>query len=332
MSETRTVVITSNIFPGLDVEQEVLSPLNVELMKHPCRNEDQLIAAGKDAVALIIGNVPITSRVLSHLPRCLAIVKPAVGVDNIDIDAATAAGICVANVPDYGTDEVATHAMALLLNAIRYVDAVAADVRAGRWQPKPPYPIQRSSGRTLGIVGFGRIGQSVARKAAGFGWRRLAWDPYLDEDEMRSRGVEPADFETLLAQSDFVTLHLPLTEETEGMIDAGVLAKMKPTAFLVNTARGPIVDSAALHQAVESGQIAGAALDVVDAEPPPPDHPLYRSNGILVTAHVAWYSEQAFDDLRVKAVQEVGRVLQGELPINLLNAGVKPRFALRGGK
>ena len=332
MSETRLVVITSNIFPGLDVEQEVLSPSNVELVKHPCRNEDQLIAAGKDAVALIIGNVPITSRVLSHLPRCLAIVKPAVGVDNIDLDAATAAGICVANVPDYGTDEVATHAMALLLNAIRYVDAVAADVRAGRWQPKPPYPIQRSSGRTLGIVGFGRIGQSVARKAAGFGWRRLAWDPYLDEDEMRSRGVEPADFETLLAQSDFVTLHLPLTEETEGMIDAGVLAKMKPTAFLVNTARGPIVDSAALHQAVESGQIAGAALDVVDAEPPPPDHPLYRSNGILVTAHVAWYSEQAFDDLRVKAVQEVARVLQGELPHNLLNAGVKPRFAVRGGK
>ena len=332
MSETRTVVITSNIFPGLDVEQEVLSPLNVELMKHPCRNEDQLIAAGKDAVALIIGNVPITSRVLSHLPRCLAIVKPAVGVDNIDIDAATAAGICVANVPDYGTDEVATHAMALLLNAIRYVDAGVADVRAGNWQPKPTYPIQRSAGRTLGIVGFGRIGRSVARKAAGFGWRRLAWDPYLDEDEMRSRGVDPVDFETLLAQSDFVTLHLPLTEETEGLIDAGVLAKMKPTAFLVNTARGPIVDSAALHQAVESGQIAGAALDVVDAEPPPPDHPLYRSNGILVTAHVAWYSEQAFDDLRVKAVQEVGRVLQGELPINLLNAGVKPRFAVRGGK
>ena len=332
MSETRLVVITSNIFPGLDVEQEVLSPLNVELVKHPCRNEDQLIAAGKDAVALIIGNVPITSRVLSHLPRCLAIVKPAVGVDNIDLDAATAAGICVANVPDYGTDEVATHAMALLLNALRYVDAVAADVRAGRWQPKPPYPIQRSSGRTLGIVGFGRIGRSVARKAAGFGWRLLAWDPYLDDEEMRSRGVEPADFETLLAQSDFVTLHLPLTEETEGLIDAGVLAKMKPTAFLVNTARGPIVDSAALHQAVESGQIAGAALDVVDAEPPQPDHPLYRTDRILVTAHVAWYSEQAFDDVRVKAVQEVAHVLQGELPRNLLNLEVQPRYALRSAE
>ena len=332
MSETRLVVITSNIFPGLDVEQEVLSPSNVELVKHPCRNEDQLIAAGKDAVALIIGNVPITSRVLSHLPRCLAIVKPAVGVDNIDLDAATAAGICVANVPDYGTDEVATHAMALLLNAIRYVDAGVADVRAGNWQPKPTYPIQRSAGRTLGIVGFGRIGQSVARKAAGFGWRLLVWDPYLDEDEMRRLGVEPVDFETLLAQSDFVTLHLPLTEETEGLIDSGVLAKMKPSAFLVNTARGAIVDSAALLQAVESGQITGAALDVIDDEPPQQDHPLYRTDRILVTAHVAWYSEQAFDDVRVKAVQEVARVLQGELPRNLLNPEVQPRFAVRSAE
>ena len=332
MSETRLVVITSNIFPGLDVEQEVLSPSNVELVKHPCRNEDQLIAAGKDAVALIIGNVPITSRVLSHLPRCLAIVKPAVGVDNIDLDAATAAGICVANVPDYGTDEVATHAMALLLNAIRYVDAGVAEVRAGNWQPKPTYPIQRSAGRTLGIVGFGRIGQSVARKAAGFGWRLLVWDPYLDEDEMRRLGVEPVDFETLLAQSDFVTLHLPLTEETEGLIDSGVLAKMKPSAFLVNTARGAIVDSAALLQAVESGQITGAALDVIDDEPPQQDHPLYRTDRILVTAHVAWYSEQAFDDVRVKAVQEVARVLQGELPRNLLNPEVQPRFALRNAE
>ena len=332
MSETRLVVITSNIFPGLDVEQEVLSPSNVELVKHPCRNEDQLIAAGKDAVALIIGNVPITSRVLSHLPRCLAIVKPAVGVDNIDLDAATAAGICVANVPDYGTDEVATHAMALLLNAIRYVDAGVAEVRAGNWQPKPTYPIQRSAGRTLGIVGFGRIGQSVARKAAGFGWRLLVWDPYLDEDEMRRLGVEPVDFETLLAQSDFVTLHLPLTEETEGLIDSGVLAKMKPSAFLVNTARGAIVDSAALLQAVESGQITGAALDVIDDEPPQQDHPLYRTDRILVTAHVAWYSEQAFDDVRVKAVQEVARVLQGELPRNLLNPEVQPRFALRSAE
>ena len=330
MSETRTVVITANIFPGLETEREVLAPHNVELVKRPCRNGEEIAVAGRDAVALLVGNVRIDAEVLSHLPRCLAIVKPAVGVDNIDLEAATAAGVCVANVPDYGTDEVATHAMALLLNAIRYVDAEATAVRGGRWQPKPPYPIQRSAGRTLGIIGFGRIGQSVARKAAGFDWRLLAWDPYLDDDEIRRGNAEPADFDTLLAQSDFVSLHLPLTEETQGMIDASVLAKMKPTAFLVNTARGPIVDSAALLHAVESGQIAGAAVDVVEEEPPPPDHPLYRTDKILVTAHVAWYSEQAFRDVRVKAVQEVARVLGGQLPLNLVNPGVKPRFDVRG--
>ncbi len=329
MTEKRRVVVTANIFPGLDVEQEVLRQHNVELEKIPCRSQDELAAAGKDGTALIVGNVRIDAGVLAHLPHCVAIVKPSVGVDNIDLEAATAAGVCVANVPDYGTDEVATHAMALLLNAIRYVDAEAAKVRAGSWQPKPPYPIQRSAGRTLGIIGFGRIGQSVARKAAGFDWRLLAWDPYVSDEEIRSKKAEPADLETLLAQSDMVTLHLPLTAETQGMIDASALAKMKPTAFLVNTARGGIVDSAALLQAVESGQIAGAALDVVDEEPPAPDHPLYCTDRILVTAHVAWYSEQAFRDVRVKAVQEVARVLQGQLPLNLLNPDVKPRFTVR---
>ncbi len=331
MTAKRRVVVTANIFPGLEVEQEALGQHNVEVEKIPCRSQDELAAAGKDATALIVGNVRIDAAVLSHLPYCVAIVKPSVGVDNIDLEAATEAGVCVANVPDYGTDEVATHAMALLLNAIRYVDAEAAKVRAGSWQPKPPFPIQRSAGRTLGIIGFGRIGQSVARKAAGFDWRLLAWDPYINDDEIRSRNAEPADLETLLSQSDMVTLHLPLTEETQGMIDAKALAKMKTTAFLVNTARGGIVDSAALVQAVESGQIAGAALDVVDEEPPSPDHPLYCTDRILVTAHVAWYSEQAFRDVRVKAVEEVARVLQGELPRNLLNPGVRPRFEVRGG-
>ena len=329
MSKNRLVVITSNVFPGLEVERAALAALDVRVDKRPCRTQDDLVAAGREASALIVGNVKIDAGVLAQLPRCLAIVKPAVGVDNIDIAAATEEGICIANVPDYGTDEVATHAMALLLNSIRYVDAIAADVRAGRWQPKPPYPIRRSAGRTLGIVGFGRIGRSVARKAGGFGWRILAYDPYLPTEQLDGHGVEAVDLDTLLAQSDFVTLHLPLTEETRGLIDARALAKMQPTAFLVNTARGGIVDSEALHDAVETGQIAGAAVDVVDAEPPGADHPLLRSDGILVTAHVAWYSQEAFADVQMKAVQEVARVLQGELPVNLVNPTVQPRFGVR---
>ncbi len=322
MNKPRQIVITSDVFPDIEVEREVLASLDVVVVKRPCWHEDEIIAVGKEASALVVGDEPISARVLAHLPRCLVIVKPAVGVDNIDIAAATEQGICVANVPDYGADEVATHAMALLLNAIRYVDAIAADVRRGVWRPMPPYPIQRSAGRTLGIVGFGRIGRSVARKASGFGWRVLVFDPYIEPEE---NGVEAVDLDTILTQSDFITLHTPLTDETRGLIDATALGKMKSSAFLVNTARGGIVDSTALYTAVEEGQIAGAALDVVDAEPPPPDHPLYRSERILVTAHVAWYSQQAFEDLRMKTVQEVARVLRGHLPHNLLNPAVDSR-------
>lgn len=329
MSERRRVVITANVFPGQDVEQEMLAHLNVDLVKIPCRSPQQLVEAGQGAAALIVGNVPITQEVFSALPALLAIVKPSVGVDNIDIEAATASGVCVANVPDYGTDEVATHAMALILNAIRHVDAVSQDVRAGRWQPKPPYPIRRSAGRTLGILGFGRIGRSVAAKAGGFGWRLLASDPYLNSEEIAANGAQPVSFDELLAESDMLTLHLPLTQESEGMIDAAALAKMKPTSFLINTARGPIVDSDALLQAVEAGTIAGAALDVIEVEPPASGHPLYRTDRILVTAHVAWYSQQAYEDLRVKAVEEVARVLQGRLPRNLLNPEVEPRYTVR---
>lgn len=328
MSKKRQVVITSNVFPGLETEQKVLAPFDIELVKRACRSREELVSAGKHAVALIVGNVSIDEEALAGLPNCLAIVKPSVGVDNIDIEAATAAGVCVANVPDYGTDEVSTHAMALLLNAIRYVDVIATDVRAGRWQPRPPYPVQRSAGQTLGIVGFGRIGRLVARKAAGFNWRILAYDPYLETDAIERHGVEAVKFDRILAESDFVTLHLPLTEESQGLFNAAVFAKMKPNAFLVNTARGAIVDSQALVHAVETGQISGAALDVLDVEPPPPDHPLYGSERILVTAHVAWYSQQAFEEVRSKAVQEVARVLQGELPRNLLNPEVTPRFTV----
>ena len=293
MSDRRQVVITANIFPGLEIERETLAPLGVDLVKRPCANEAEVVAAGKEAAALIVGNAPITAQVLGQLPRCLAIVKPAVGVDNIDIDAATDAGICVANVPDYGTDEVAAHAMALILNALRHVDACAADVRAGRWQPKPPYPIQRSLGRTLGIVGFGRIGRSVARKAGGFGWRLLACDPYVDASEMRRRGVEAVDFDTLLAQSDFVTLHLPLTAETRDLIDAGALAKMKPTAFLVNTARGKICDRDAVVRALESGQLAGYAGDVWVPQPAPNDHPWRTMPNHALTPHTSGTSLSA---------------------------------------
>jgi len=274
----------------------------------------------------VVGSAAMTHRVIEHLPSCLAIVKSGVGVDNIDVPAATEHGICVANVPDYGVDEVATHAMALLLDCLRRVTNTVGAVRRGEWVSTPSYPIRRSAGCVLGIVGFGRIGISVARKAQGFDWRVLAHDPYVGPETIRRLGAEPVGFDRLLAEADFVTLHLPLTEATYHLIGAATLSQMKPSAHLINTARGGLVDTLALHHALETGQIAGAALDVLEEEPPSPDHPLLNCDRALITSHVAWYSQEALADLRVKAAQEVGRVLRGELPRYLINANVRPRW------
>jgi D-3-phosphoglycerate dehydrogenase / 2-oxoglutarate reductase len=322
------VAITHGLFQDSEVEQAILAPLGADVILHTCRTEDELIALGEQMDALVMSLAPITRRVVGQLPHCQVIVKAGVGVDSIDIVAATEYGIPVANVPDYGTDEVATHAMALLLSCVRRIVDGVTLVRNGRWMTTPPFSIQRSQGKVLGIIGFGRIGRSVAQKAQGFGWRILYHDPKVDSGAIANVGIEYSDLDTLLREADFVTLHVPLTPTTYHMIGQAELAKMKPTALLINTARGGVVNADALYQALEQNQIAGAAVDVLEAEPPPPDHPLLNHPRMLVTSHVAWYSQQALEDLRVKSVQEVARVLRGELPQNLLNLNVQPRFAL----
>jgi phosphoglycerate dehydrogenase-like enzyme len=188
--------------------------------------------------------------------------------------------------------------------------------------------VLRSHGRTLGIIGFGRIGRSVARKARGFGWRLLAYAPRLAPEVVREHGAEPVPLDYLLTEADFVTLHVPLTEATYHLINAAALSRMRPTAYLINTSRGGVIDTQALCRALDSGRLAGAALDVLEDEPPPPDHPLLSSERALITSHVAWYSTQAVMDLRVAAANEVAHVLRGEPPGNLLNPAVRPR--LRG--
>jgi D-3-phosphoglycerate dehydrogenase len=320
------VVVTHALFPTLEVEAAILEPLGAEIVWRACCDEDDVIEAGREAVALLVSQAPITRRVIERLSECLAIVKCGVGVDNIDLPAATEHGICVANVPDYGTDEVATHTMALLLGCLRRVTDVATAVRQGAWSSAPSSVVPRSHGRTLGIIGFGRIGRSVARKAVGFGWRLLVHAPRLDPVVVREHGAESVPLDHLLAEADFVTLHVPLTTETYHLIDASALSRMRPTAYLINTSRGGVVDTQALYRALESGRIAGAALDVLEEEPPPTDHPLIACKHALITSHVAWYSEQAVMDLRVKAAREVARVLRGELPHNLLNPAVRPRL------
>jgi D-3-phosphoglycerate dehydrogenase len=297
------VVVTHPLFPDLSLEEELLAPRGIALVRRVARTEDEVIAAGADADVIVLASSPITRRVVAALPH----------------------GVFVANVPDYGTDEVATHAMALLLALVRRIPDEVQAVRSGRWDSSPTYPVPRSAGRTLGVVGFGRIGRSVTAKAAGFGWRRLVADPRADVEALASHGAERVPLGRLLSESDFVTLHVPLSAQTHHLIDARALSLMRSDAYLVNTSRGGVVDTAALAAALERGQIAGAALDVLEQEPPPADHPLLHHPRCLVTAHVAWYSSEAMSDLRRRTAEEAVRVLGGEPPRCLLDPTVRPR-------
>ena len=303
----------------------------------PCRTTDEFIAASKDADGIIAGNEPYTARILAGSTRVKVISRPAVGYDQIDVAAATEAGIAVAHVPDYCTDEVSDHALALLLALHRRVPWLNAAIMRGDWTqgpaygggrpadfhagetPGPPRPLRD---QTLGIVGFGRIGRRVAEKARGFGLRLLATDPALDAAAGGPYGVTMTDLDTLLATSDIVTIHCPLDAGTTGLIGAAQLARMRPTAFLINTARGPIVEEAPLVAALRGGGLAGAALDVTTPEPPPPGSPLLGLPNLLLTPHSAYYSEQARAEVRRRAVEQILAVLRGERPTGIANPAV----------
>jgi D-3-phosphoglycerate dehydrogenase len=242
----------------------------------------------------------------------------------VDIDAATAAGIVVTKVPDYCIDEVSDHTMALLLTAVRKIPLSNNQVHGGTWKMPAVVPIHRLRGSVLGLVGFGRIPQLVAPKAKAFGLRVVAYDPFVPAEVFQRAGVESVGFDELLKISDYVSVHSPLTPETKGLFNAGAFAKMKPTAYLVNTARGPIIDEAALAAALDAKQIAGAALDVMTSEPPG-SSPLFGRDNVIVTPHTSFYSEESLVDLQTKAAEEVVAVLSGKPPRNPVNPDVRQR-------
>lgn len=251
--------------------------------------------------------------------RCRIVSRAGTGLDNIDVDAATKHGIWVSYVPDYSVDEVSTHTIALLLAYARRLPRLLELTRQGIWDSMRVRPIERLADQTLGILGLGRIGRAVAKKGLGLGLEVIAYDPYVDAASMEGMGVRSVDWETLLRTSDFVTLHMPLIDATRHIIDARALSLMKRTAFLINAARGALIDEEALLQAVRAGEIAGAALDALSVEPPPADHPLLHEERVMITPHIAWYSEAAAYDARAKASEEVVRVLRGEKPRNPVN-------------
>ncbi len=314
------VVITDYVWDSLDVEHKTLDAL-ANLVALKTKKPEEFLGEAADCDALLNTYAgPITADTMARMPKCRIIARYGIGVDTIDLDAATGAGIIVTNNPTYCIEEVAEHTMALLLACARKVAFYDRLVRAGRWEVPPGKPMFRLAGRTLGLVGFGNIARQVAARAAAFGMKVTFFDPFVPEGTANAKKVELAE---LLAQSDFVSLHPPLTPETRKLMNDGAFASMKPTAFLINCARGPVVDTDALVRALDEKRIAGCALDTVDPEPLPNPHPLRGRDNVIVLPHAAWYSEQAMAGLQAGAPGEVRRVLSGEWPVNVVNRNVK---------
>ncbi len=312
------VVITDSGVGDVSIEQAVLDRIGAVVTKANCRTEDEVLAAGADADALIVGYAPITRRVLAGLPKCRVASRYGIGMDMVDIPAATEHGVVACNVPDYCIEEVAAQALALLLALNRQICRQDQSVHAGQWRFLNVAQVpRRLSSQTLGIVAYGRIGRTLARFARGLGLRVLAYDPHLPADQFAD--ATPVDFATLLAEADYLSLHCPLTPETRHLIDAKALRQMKPTACLINVARGAVIDEAALAAALKDGQIAGAGLDVLETEPPRADNPLLKLDNVILTPHAAHFSAEALVDARRRAAEHVAMVLEGQAPPTAFN-------------
>jgi D-3-phosphoglycerate dehydrogenase len=312
------VAVTDTVFPNLNPAREVVSKVGGELRLAQAPTPEAILDVARSADAVLTTYAKLTGDMIRQMTRCRIIARFGIGVDNVDIPAATAQGIVVTKVPDYCIDEVSDHAMALLLALVRKIPFSNSLVRAGRWEMPAVVPIQRLRGRVLGLIGFGRIPQLVAPKAKAFGLRVVTFDPYVSPDVLARAGVEGVTFDELVKISDYISIHCPLMPETHHLFNAEVFSRMKPSAYLVNTARGPIIDEAALAHALDQKQLAGAALDVMEKEPPAGSALLGRDN-VIVTPHTSFYSEESLVELQTKAAEEVARVLTGQAPRNPVN-------------
>jgi D-3-phosphoglycerate dehydrogenase len=315
-----TIAITDSPFPSLDPAKAVLARLDPEYRMAKSPAADDILAVARDADAILVTYAKLSGDLLRQLTKCKAIGRFGLGVDNIDLPAAKACGIAVNYVPDYCLREVSDHAMALLLALARKVTQANALVQSGRWEVPPLVPLRRLEGQVLGLVGFGNIPRALAPKAKAFGFKVLTYDPYVAKDALDAAGVEGVSFDDLLARSDFVSVHAPLLPATRGLMNAAAFAKMKKGAYLINTARGPLVDEPALIAALDSGHLGGAALDVVTTEPLPKDSPLVRRDNVILTPHTAFYSVEALEELQTKCATDVARVLSGEKAVYPISA------------
>ncbi len=308
------VVLTDQVFPTTDTERKILGDAGAELVVLDDPSPESIRANARDADALLNTYAPIDRTTVEHLPKLKIVARYGIGVDNVDLEAARERGIVVTNVPDYCVEEVADHTFALLLAVARKVMTGHEHVTSGGWGIEPLRPIHRLRGQTLGLIGFGNIARGVSARAMPFGVKVLTYDPYVGDEVLEARGARRADsLEALLAGSDIVSVHVPLLPETRGLIAAETIRRMRPTAVLLNTSRGPIVDVDAVVSALWEGRLGGAGLDVFPTEPP--DGASFGSvPNLVVTPHAAFYSDEAINESQTKAAGNIVAVLQGQEP------------------
>jgi D-3-phosphoglycerate dehydrogenase len=309
------IAVADSPFPTLDPARAALARIDPDIVMSKSSAPDDILAVARDADAVLVTYAKLDGALIKQLTRCKAIGRFGLGVDNIDLPAAREQGISVNYVPDYCIHEVSDHAMAMLLALARKIPFSNSLVQAGRWEMPAVVPIRRLAGQVLGLIGFGNIPRAVAPKAKAFGLSVVTYDPYAPKSVMEAAGVRSLSLDELLATSDFVSVHAPLMPATRGLLNAAAFAKMKTGALIVNTARGPLIDEEALIAALDSGQVGGAALDVVTVEPLPKDSKLVGRDNVILTPHTGFYSIEALAELQTKCAADVARVLSGEAPV-----------------
>ena len=314
------IAVTDSVFPSLDPARAALARVNPTFRMSKSGNADDILAVAKDADAILVTYAKLTRDILLQLTKCKAIGRFGLGVDNIDLPTAKEKGIAVNYVPDYCIREVSDHAMALLLTLIRKIPLANRLVQAGRWEMPAVVPIRRLEGTVLGLIGFGHIPRLVAPKAQAFGMKVIAYDPFVKPEQFKALNVEGVDFDSLLKNSDYISVHAPLLPATRGMLNADAFAKTKKGVYIVNTARGPLIDEPALVVALDAKQVGGAALDVVATEPLAKDSPLLGRDNVIVTPHTGFYSVEALEELQTKCAADVARVLSGEKAVYPISA------------
>ncbi|WP_411733261.1 C-terminal binding protein [Paeniglutamicibacter sp.] len=313
------ILITDCDHDSIAVEQEVAAAAGIELVLAQCHTEDEVITAAADFDGIVVQYAPITARVMDALPKLKAIGRYGVGVDTLDVEAATARGIVVSNVPDYGTEDVSDHAICLAATLARGITRLDRELRAGSFSLESVKPLRRIRGRVFGVIGLGLIGAATGRKAKGLGYKVIGSDPARETGTTTEDGIEVLTMEQVLEQADVISLHVPLNSHTRHLVNDDFLAKVKDGAVLINTCRGGVVESAAVVRALRSGKLYGAGLDVFEEEPLPVDSDLLTEPNAVLTPHAAWYSEESYTELKSRALGNVIDVCHGKEPRNIYN-------------